>query len=201
MSYRDDPHTTRGYLTAEQLKWNVNTALAYGAKGYNWFTLIEPWEFAMTGNSTDGMDGIDPKRCGLIGCDGSNDNENYEAAKSVNEWASSVDHILMEAEWKAVLAYGYYAKSNTSASGTYGTASLEANDLIYGAIVGVFDYQGKDMYYLVNNNPNNSQNISLKFSDGAKNMTIYNGTQVTTQNQASCTLNITPGCAALVIVE
>lgn len=46
--FRDDGSdgATSGYLTQEQTLWNVNTSLAFGAKGIVYFPLIQPTYFA-----------------------------------------------------------------------------------------------------------------------------------------------------------
>lgn len=191
--------TSNTLPTNEQLKWNVNTLLAYGAKGYNWFTLIQPWYMAMTG--TDGnFTGMDFNRLGLIGADGSK-TRHYDTAKEVNAWVAKIDSILMEAESVDILAKGTYAQRNTNISKTtYSDMTLNVGDNTYGAIVGVFNYHGKTAYYIVNNNVSTSQTITLGFSAN-KNLMVYNGNNKTTQSTNSCALSIEAGGAALVVVE
>lgn len=192
--------TTNTLPTNEQLKWNVNTLLAYGAKGYNWFTLIQPWYMAMTG--TDGaFTGMDFNRLGLIGADGSK-TRNYNAAKEVNAWVGKIDSILMEAESVDILAKGTYAQSNTNiAKVTYDNMTLNVEDATYGAIVGVFTYHGKTVYYVVNNNVTTAQTITLGFGTETPNLTVYNGENKTSESTNSCALSIAAGGAALVVVE
>jgi hypothetical protein len=189
------------------LKWNVNTLLAYGAKGYNWFTLIQPWYFALEGNGS--IEGMNFNRAGLIGADGS-ETRNYEAAKEINAWVAGVDSVLMAAKSVDILATGTYAQRNTGVKkATYADMTVSASNTTYGAIVGVFDYNGKTAYYIVNNDVeiddgelvgNKSQEITLTFTTD-KTMTVYSGTTTETLNAAICTVEIEAGGAALVVVE
>ncbi len=186
--------------TAEQLAWNVNTMLAYGAKGYNWFTLIQPWYFALEGDGS--VEGMDFDRCGLIGANGE-PTRNYSAAKEINAWTGVVDSVLMDSESIDVLAKGTYAQSNTGITGSnYGDMSFTVSDETYGAIVGVFNYNGSKAYYVVNNNVNKSQDITLNFTN-AHNLTVIenNANGQSQKNANTVTLNIDAGKAALVIAD
>lgn len=202
------------YPTAEQLKWNVNTLLAYGAKGINWFTLIEQWDMALTikEGTTSEIGGIEAGRCGLIGATGER-TRNYETAKAINNWVSEIDHILMEATSETVLATGTSAKNNTGVNvSTYNGMTVSAENTQYGAIVGVFNYKGKTAYYVVNNyvkvgaDGSNtgaaSQTITLDFASTSKTCTVYNGATLgNTVTGTACELDIEAGGAALVIVD
>ena len=192
------------YPTAQQLKWNVNTMLAYGAKGFNWFTLFEQWDMALTikEGTTSEIGGMEAGRCGLIGTTGEK-TRNYDTAKAINKWVSDVDHILMESEQVDVLANGEYAQSNTKVTKTtYNGMTLQVNNTRYGAIAGVFNYQGKTAYYVVNNNISAAQKITLDFGSTSKTCTVYNGATLgSTVTGTNCVLDIEAGGAALVIVD
>ena len=199
-NYKQNVITTNNILpTNAQLKWNVNTVLAYGAKGYNWFTLIQPWYMAMTG--TDGnFTGMDFNRLGLIGADGSK-TRHYDAAKDINAWVGKIDAILMESESVDILAKGTYAQSNTNvAKTTYDGMTLNVGDSQYGAIVGVINYHGKTVYYVVNNNVTASQTITLGFST-QENLTVYNGDTKSSNTTNNLAISIGAGEAALVVVD
>ena len=214
-NYSQVPKATSSvYPTAEQLKWNVNTMLAYGAKGFNWFTLIEQWDMALTikeGTASE-IGGIEEGRCGLIGAKG-NKTRHYDTAKAINNWVSKIDHILMEATNEKILATGTYAKNNTVVGeSSYKGMTVSAENTVYGAIVGVFNYKGKTAYYVVNNyvkigtdGTNKgaaSQKITLDFGSTSKTCTVYNGATLgSTVTGTSCVLDIEAGGAALVIVD
>ncbi len=180
--------------TPEQIKWNVNTMLAYGAKGYNWFTLIQPWYFALEGN--DEIEGMDFDRCGLIGANGE-PTRNYDVAKEINTFVAGIDHILMASTSLDVLAVGTNACSVTGINkATYGDMTLSGTN----AIVGVFDYNGKKAYYVVNHDTNASQNITLSF-DSTKNLTVYTESGNTNTSASSQVLALDAGEAALVVAD
>lgn len=183
--------------TPEQIKWNVNTMLAYGAKGYNWFTLIQPWYFALAGDGE--IEGMDFDRCGLIGANGE-PTRNYDVAKEINTFVAGIDHILMASTSLDVLAVGTNACSVTGINkATYGDMTLSGTD----AIVGVFDYNGKKAYYVVNDDnddTNASQNITLSFGS-TKNLTVYTESGNTNTSASSQVLALDAGEAALVVVD
>lgn len=196
--YTQGPIYTDDLLpTAEDIRWNVNTMLAYGAKGYNWFTLIQPWYFALEGDSE--IEGMDFDRCGLIGANGE-ETRNYGTAKAINSFVSSIDHILMASTSVDVLVTGAYAQHETGISkAAYDGMTVSAEDN-KGAIVGVFDYNGKKAYYVVNYNTDASQNITLSFGS-SQNMTIYTENGSTSDSASSKVLSLNAGAAVLVVVD
>lgn len=183
--------------TPEQIKWNVNTLLAYGAKGYNWFTLIQPWYFALEGDGE--IEGMDFDRCGLIGANGE-PTRNYDVAQEINTYVATIDHILMASTSVDVLAVGTSAQSQTGISKTsYNGTTVSAGNASTGAIVGVFDYNGKTAYYVVNHNTNASQNITLNFGS-SQSIRVYTESGNTTTTASSQVLSLGAGEAALVVV-
>ena len=79
----------------------------------------------------------------------------------------------------------------------------------YGAIVGVFDYQGKEAYYVVNFDygcgNNDSQKVTLRFKNNQTFSVISDSNNCTNTTEktvgSSYELNLKPGGAALVVVE
>ena len=67
-----------------------------------------------------------------------------------------------------------------------------------GAIAGVFDYFGQTVYYVVNNDYNNAQNVTVGF-DNASDLTIYRGSNVTSETVTTKTFNLAAGEAVLII--
>ncbi len=191
--------------TKQQLLWNVNTALAYGAKGITYFPLIQPHYFA-TDDSTD--DSMDYTRNGLIGANGE-PTQWYSYAQAANEQIREVDEVLLYATSKAVLAVGTTARDKTGITlSSYG--DLEAVTADTGAIVGVFDYQGKTAYYVVNydtagtSTTGISSTVTLNFNSDKKQTFQVVSKQLAsaiTTTDTSCALELVSGGAALVIVE
>lgn len=191
--------------TQGEMLWNVNTSLAYGAKGLTYFPLIQPYWFAYAEGGT-----WDYGRNGLLGANGQ-PTAWYDRAKKTNAWISEIDHILMNAESKKVLAVGSTALEETSlTSSSYGPLTSVSTDKFFvqaQAIVGVFDYQGKTAFYVVNYKTDESQNIKLNFE---KSLTYSGFAQLkNTDNQStpvsgtgqSLTLDLEAGGAAIIIVE
>lgn len=182
--------------TDAQLLWNVNTSLAYGAKGIQYFTLIQPHYFAY--EKKNGEYTYDFERNGLIGADGT-ETPWYEAAKKANQQIAAVDEVLMHTTSKDVLAIGDKVQSETCKTSTsYGV--LTSVDATAGAIVGVFDYCGKNAFYVVNYDYNNAQKVTLNFDNNQTYSTI--SAEGKTQSFGSkCELNLEAGGATLVVVE
>ena len=206
----DAETTTNHNPTMSQVFWNVNTALAYGAKGIQYFPLIQPNYYgAVTKDENGNITSQDFGRNGLIGANGE-PTRWYNFAKQANQWIEKVDHILMSCSGTEVIACGDYAQratninSNAAVNGT--TVSSSNSD--YGAIVGVFDYYGKKAYYVVNNHYDNSgengdafDTVTLNFGS-SKNLTVYEEFgEPTTSQASSLSLNIRYGCAALVVAD
>lgn len=77
------------------------------------------------------------------------------------------------------------------------TASKSGGDSC-GAIAGVFDYFGQTVYYVVNNDYTNAQNVTVKFNS-ASDLTIYRGNDVTNETVTTKTFNLAAGEAVLII--
>lgn len=211
-SYSQEPNTEVNEITQAQLNWKVNTLLAYGAKGYTWFTLVQPRSFALVGDE-EGTTGMDYDRAGLIGADGSKTLV-YDKAKLINKWVSKIDSILMDLESVGIIAAGNDAQYITGySSKTYGNVTLSVGDALAdkvkcGVIAGVFDYHGKMAYYIVNHDLENNQDFSITL-ETAGNLTIYEQpTELTAEVTAQKVTNVTtqdltlaPGAAVLVIED
>lgn len=200
--------TTNDSPTAEEFRWNVNMNLAFGAKGIQYFPLVQPDDFAKT---TDGS-GDDYKRNGLIGADGVTINDWYNYAVEANNQIKAVDAVLMKSESKGIMTVGTYATRNTTSSGMpvfeqfreiTGISTNETPGLLnttYGAVAGCFDYRGKTAVYVVNYDVNKANTITLSF-DGTYTAQIINYEGTTTTSGQSCSVFLPAGGAALVIVE
>lgn len=193
--------------TEAETYWNVNTALAFGAKGIEWFPLLQPTAYA---TATDDSTNYDKN--GLIGANADSDVENaktdyYDTAVIANKQIAAVDAVLMKASSKGVIATGGYAASQTNglvgmidASATTKLESVTAEDTTNGALVGCFDYKDTEAYYVVNYSVDAEQDIVLAFNDKYSYRVInYNGE--TTANGATALLTIPAGEAVLVVME
>lgn len=129
--------------TQEDLLWNVNTCLAYGAKGIQYFCGVNP-----QGNFVGSMFDVD-----------GNKTEMYERVKRANEMIAAVDEVLMCSKSEGVIVKGVMPQLNRNEQ----RMSIPDEDLLGGtfrelssvssnhALVGCFDYDGKTVLYVVNN--------------------------------------------------
>ena len=198
--------TTNNTPTEGEFKWQVSTALAFGAKGITYFPLLQPHYFALTKNAV-----MDYQRNGLIAEDGTT-TKWYNYAKEVNDHIAVVDEVLMNADNEAVIPVcGYAAVNITSSLNDKGDSNLVRNSYkelssvsttqtTYGAVVGCFDYNGKTALYVVNYDVTSQAAITLNFSsDVMANVTI--GTNTSEQQSQSMTLNVPAGEGALVVLK
>lgn len=200
---KDDLNATDNTVPSKaQLLWNVNTSLAYGAKGIQYFPLVQPAYFAY--ENTD--DKYDYDRNGLIGADGET-NDWYDYAAEANTQIEAVDEYLMYASSKAVLAVGEVAQKDTGiTTSTYDNViqSISADN---GAVVGVFQYGRQKLLYVVNYDTSTAgdDTITLTFEDKMLYKVVSNQ-----QNEAgsvsegasqSLSLSLVNGGAALVVLN
>lgn len=196
MEPTDNCMPTRG-----EMLWNVNTYLAYGAKGIQYFPLIQPYHFAF---EVDGR--YDYGRNGLIGADGQ-PTKWYDYAKDANRQIALVDEVLLNSENTDILAVGTAACTDTTYTmKQYGDLmDIQVSNPEEGTVVGCFDYQGKQVFYVVNHDMAQQQTIDLCFKRDVVCQVIsqqcnQKETKVT-WNGNSYSLELEAGGAALVIIE
>lgn len=191
--------------TKGEFLWNVNTTLAYGAKGIEYFTLIQPSYYAYASSA----DKYDYERNGLIAANGELTKWGGYAKKA-NAQIAAVDEVLMNATSVAVLATGSDLQTCTGISQTgYGklksidipTKSLGYAEDGEGALVGVFDYQGKEVYYVVNNDMTGTQTITLNFTESVSYYTIQNAVKASGSGTKLTLTELPAGEAVLVVLE
>lgn len=186
--------------TRGQLLWNVNTALAYGSKGIEYFPLIQPFWFSWQENNTN-----DFGRNGLIGANGE-PTQWYVYAKEANKHIRAVGEVLLKAQNKEILAVGTVAQADTGLKAkSYGVVErVETKNKSYGAIVGCFDYLGRDAFYVVNYKDGENEEVTLTFTEKQKYRVISE--QISEEMPMSgegmdCTVKLIEGGAALIVIE
>ncbi|MDD6478730.1 MAG: dockerin type I repeat-containing protein [Oscillospiraceae bacterium] len=197
-----DPDGKRGgvnHITEGQLKWNVNTQLAYGVKGMQYFTVVQPYflAFEPAVSETD----FDFDSIGLVGANG--EKTRYHAmAKAANAQIAAVDEYLMKADSKAVVVYGKTATADTGETlSSYGAlTSVSSTSSTNGAIVGCFEYRGKQAFYAVNYDMSRSRTITLNF-DNTYNLQAISSTVNTTSTASKYSATLGAGEAVLVILN
>ena len=155
------------YPSEGEMLYDVNLALAYGAKSIQYFPLIQPQHFAY-GPEENTFDYAN--RNGLIGGDG-NKTRWYYYAQRANAQIKAIDEYLMKAANVGVIVHGENAKKAFVAD-----ATVEKNEILQGntfrqlkgvsgddCIVGCFDYLGGTALYVVNYNRKEKADITLTF--------------------------------------
>ena len=199
---------TKVYAPTEgQFKWNMNTALAFGAQGIQYFPLVQPYHFAYAGSSAE--DKVwDFERNGLIGAFG-NKTDWYHYAEAANAHVGAIDHILMNSYNEQIIALGDAATdtsdliSDTNMDVTNSASYKKLTSVSDGAnvLIGCFDYKGKTALYVVNYDYDAEQNgITLNF-EGTSNITKYENATETNETASSITLNMTAGEGILLVIE
>ena len=172
------------------LHWLVNTALAYGSKGIQYFTYVVPISFP-GGEQFNGA---------MIDLQG-NPTEVYGYAKTINKFITEIDEVLMCSLSKGLM------KSGTSACG-----DIPEGDLVdsYGALssvdgesvlVGCFDYNGKAAYYVVNNSVTEACTATLNFSEAASGYVHNYSGKTNISKKKSLDIELGAGKAALVVLD
>lgn len=158
-----------GYDSEASMLWNVNTTLAYGAKGIEYFTLVNQGfgEDVDVGTSS----GIYNKHPFL--------NERAQYVKKANQQIKAIDHVLMNSYSDGVIFAGSMPSSGswpnkitlTKPSAAYGTLKsyyeLTGVSALH-ALVGCFNYNGKTALYVVNNSITQTDNVTLNFDNTYK---------------------------------
>jgi hypothetical protein len=166
--------------------WQVNTALAYGAQGIQYFTFWCPYEPGFTGGMVTRTGDKTPI---------------YDDVQKMNKQIAAIDHVLMNAVSKGVIVHGDSPvpvpqgdrlesyKELTSLSG--GTPVL----------VGAFDYKDKSSaYYVVNNTINQDGDLTLNFSKPVQ-AQLYQDAKKSEQSSSAIKLHLAAGEGVLVVVK
>ena len=191
--------------TEADLLWNVNTCLAYGAKGMQYFCGVNPDD-----NSAETFRGSMFDRAG-------NPTEVYYHVQKANKQIKAVDDVLMCSKSQGVIVAGFMPLLN---DGSDNRMTIPASDCIksYGALksvlsdhalVGCFDYNGKTALYVVNNaiaddNENGipaATSVTLKFTDNCSGYTIRNAVKANFSAMGEMTLNLGAGEGVLVVIN
>lgn len=178
-----------------EVLWQVNTALAFGAKGYTWFPYNTPPENI---NSPEGDDG-------LIGRGGQTTPQWYYAQEA-NRQTHACDHILMKSAYKGII-YHLSGEQDTSNNvempkeeiiSEYRQLKSVSGD---NAIVGCFNYLGRTALYVVNNSVTKDKaKITLSFDDSYEYEVIQRAASYNVSG-SSIQLTFSPGEGACIVLK
>lgn len=184
--------------TESDLLWNVNTCLAYGAKGIQYFCGVVPNDTNEQFNGA--MFDRDGKPTAI-----------YDLVKKANKQIAAVDEVLMCAKSKGIMQIGLGPKADV------GRMEVPASDRIekYGeltgatanhALIGCFDYNGKTALYVVNNAIADddeagaaADTVVLNFASSVSGYRVTDGVK-TDFSGTSLSLALPAGQAALVVI-
>lgn len=171
------------------LHWLVNTSLAYGSKGIQYFTYVVP--ISSGGESFDGA---------MIDKQG-NPTAVYGYAKTVNKFITEVDEVLMCSLSKGLMKSGTTPCDDIPESdlvASYGALASVTGDSV---LVGCFDYNGKNAYYVVNNSVTADCTATLNFNKASSGY-VHNYTGKTdVSGKTSLEIALGAGKAALVVLD
>ena len=180
------------YPTEGQVMWNVNTSLACGVKGIQYFLGFQPLFFAYAPNGT-----YDFTRNGLFGANG-NINRWYYYAQKINVQIDAVDEILMNA-----YNVGVIPSANASVDFEGNTMVIEDGEFhqlkgVRGdALVGCFEYEKRTVLYVVNYTYAKAQDVILDLNDTHEMKVIQRG-QTQTVNEQHLGIHLEAGEGVLV---
>ena len=179
-----------------QFNWNVNTSLAFGAQGIQYFPLLQPVQFTLTTDEEGdyGCNGIIGAMC--------NKTQWYYYAQTINKHIAAIDEVLMNSVHKGVIASGEQTKKDLQATTCVIEAgSFEQLKAIKGdAMVGCFNYQGKAALYVVNYSFEHAQNITLDF-DGAQKLKMIQNAKESEVNADTLKLDMAAGEGILIVIQ
>lgn len=195
--HEDDDYAGGDYFPNEgEFFWNVNTCLASGAQGIQYFTLMQPTSFPYVSGHTEG----DFRRNGLIGCDGKK-NQWYDYAKKINAQIAEIDEVLMHSVHKGILVSGKQAGVDTKEASYVIEGGFRELKSVQGeALTGCFNYGGKTALYVVNYSTVAEEDIVLTF-DQKYNIRMVKETKHFNENADVLTLHMAAGEGALLVIE
>ena len=146
------------YPNERQFMLSVHLTLAFGAKGLQYFPFLQPSFFYGAAKSY--------KVNGMIGYNGV-PNKWYYYAQKVNAFIRKYEAFFCNAEHKGVFLCGGSALPTTKGGVVlegkkYGIVSFVEGSH---AVVGVFERNGKEAYYIVNNSYEQNGEVNIRFDD------------------------------------
>ena len=183
------------WLTEAQVSLQVSTALAYGAKGIQWFNYWQPLE-------TAGVNGFTANRmCAVVDHFGYK-TKYYPMVQNVNLHVGAVDDVLMQCKNVGVIQVGASLDEIPNKDKLTSYGALTSVSGFGDALIGCFEYRktGKSVFYVSSNSFTAGANLTLNFNN-TYNVSMVSGTTEETKtgiNQLK--LDIPAGKGVLVVV-
>lgn len=167
-----------------EIQWLVNTSLAYGAKGIQYFTYFLP-------NDSDEI-----FHGSMIDRNGEK-TPIYEYVKKVNGQIEAVDEVLMCSLSKGMIVTGSTPCAVPEKDVLVSYGALEKVSASH-TLTGCFDYRGKDAYYAVNNSITEKDTAVFTLT-GEKGFYIADGKRITFEDTVNVSLE--KGAGVLIVTE
>jgi hypothetical protein len=176
-----------------ELNWDVNTMLAFGAKGVSYFPCMFPPEWSAIPNDL-------AQSSSLIDKYGKK-TPYWHYAKKINKQIAAIDHVLMHSAHMGVMiagkGEGFCSGSDSSLESFRQLQSVSGDP----ALIGCFDYMGGTALYVVNNTFDvHRGEITLNFDNTYEYEVIQRGV-VGSIVEKSFTLTLEAGEGALVVLK
>jgi hypothetical protein len=172
-------------IPIKRTSWVVNTSLAYGAKGLQYYTYWN--DGAGSSNKDSWADQGEERSQGLVTINGAL-TDNYYRIQKINNNVKLIDEILLNAEHKGIMQFGaqYVELIAEDILYSFGALRKVSGD----AFVGCFTHNGNDVYYVVNNSV--SSGIKTFKADFTSNVNVrLTGLNYVTDENPSGTVSIT----------
>ena len=184
------------YPDAEQFLWMVNVYLATGAKGIQYYPLIQKFSNALRDDGT-----IDHDRGGILGADGL-PTVYWSYIRQANEQIADAGPMLLQSRSELLIGTGEATLLSKKVLGfcqepTFRQlTSVESSEK--GVIIGCLDFKHRTGFYVVNNDTYTRREVTLNF-DGPQTAVITQiGNKRTESKAEKITLSLAAGGAALV---
>ena len=170
------------------LHWLVNTSLAYGSKGIQYFTYVVP-----ISNQFESFTGA------LIDKNG-DPTELYYHAQTINKYITEIDEVLMCSLNKGIMIAGSTPCPipEEDVITSYGALNAVSGESV---IVGCFDHNGQDAYYVINNNVETECTATLEFNGEVSGYTHTYEEKTTFSGKNSLEIKLAPGEGTLVVLN
>ncbi len=195
--------TVDPYPSEAETLFDVNVSLAYGYKGIQYFTLVQPEHYAyQTGETFDFEN-----RCGLIGGAG-NLTRWYYYAQRANKQIVAVDEYLMQAANMGIIVHGEAAETivldeETPTEEIITSKKFRQLSSVSGddCLVGCFDYKGGTALYVVNWNRKEKGSVTLSFDKKDYRYKVIQRAQEADVVGGRMTLTLDAGEGALIVLS
>ena len=172
--------------TEAEINWLVNSSLAYGCKGIQYFTYWCP------------LSGVETFSGAMISVEGEK-TPVYGYVQKVNEHIAAIDEVLMCSLSQGIMVSGASPCTIPQEDVIESYKNLKS---VSGAsaMVGCFDYNGLPAYYVFNNTNVSQEVITLEFDSACSGYTVQAAEKAEFSGKQSMDLTLAAGEGVLVVL-